>query len=93
MDKQKKILWLMWFHYVPLKQATFQGRTVLKAKYTETRTCRWSELKDVGLHFQVANCANDRRGASGLASMIFCNVLPSFEERPAKDWFYVALRA
>ncbi|CAL1171214.1 unnamed protein product [Cladocopium goreaui] len=49
---------------VPLKQATFQGRTVLKAKYTETRTCRWSELKDVGLHFQVANCANDRRGAS-----------------------------
>ncbi|CAL1171800.1 unnamed protein product [Cladocopium goreaui] len=49
---------------VPLKQATFQGRTVLKAKYTETRTCRWSELKDVGLHFQIANCANDRRGAS-----------------------------
>ena len=67
---------------VPLKQATFQGQTVLKAKYTETRTCRRSELKDVGLHFQVANCANDRRGASGLASMIFCNMLPSFKERP-----------
>ena len=78
---------------VPLKQATFQGRTVLKAKYTETRTCRWSELKDVGLHFQIANCANDRRGASGLASMIFCNMLPSFKERPATDCFYVALHA
>ena len=72
---------------VPLKQATFQGRTVLKAKYTETRTCRWSELKDVGLHFQVANCANDRRGASGLASMIFVTCCHPLKRDPQQIVF------
>lgn len=52
---------------VPLGPAIYQGHAVWKAKFTDTKTCRCSELSDVGLHFRVANCANDRRGASRLA--------------------------
>ena len=51
---------------VPLKETTYEGCAVLKAKYTDTQTCRQTDLENVGLHFQVADCVNDRRGASCL---------------------------
>ena len=59
---------------VPLNETTYEGCAVLKAKYTDTQTCRQTDLKDVGLHFQVADCVNDRRGASCLVLSFSCNL-------------------
>ena len=77
---------------VPLKQATYQGKTVCKAKKKETRTCRRSELKDVGLRFQVANCANDGRGASALPPIFFKKNVAILQTKPVKHCFmYIGL--